>query len=709
MLKGSKPSKGVQKAKKDTQKRQIYCVCAPCIKECGKQGKKLPAWLERTHRKTGIKRVQCDDDDNDNDNELVSFEEIAAACRKAKDPGNAACSMAVMKLPAAKDLSYHSPHHSMQPLEHSSDADNDSVLLEQSLADCPMDKEFPAHSDTDIIDFMNDSAEEQRADADHDNEISRSLPPQRPESSDKQPEVPPSSVQVPDVQPASPVPVNELLEPPLPPDVILDSASQHWFWKIILILVAWLNLHYHLPHRAANLLLKVTASIFYGLGVFTLEEKPAQTLNTAFAHLALADCFESSSATKPSRSTMKPKLRCPQNPLSNGILRLLSQDSIELQLNAWRSQPTTPGKCSSIQDGEIWKTLRGTDGNLFFDNTAERQDADELRIGITLGFDGFNYQHSSNAGSRSSGVMSSCVANLPTHLRLSCLLNSLLGSYPPCPKELDSDQLQFFMKDYVDDLLWLYDEGIIIKTSKYPEGRCVRVILVAVCCDNPAMCKSKLKTEDAMEYDSIIKTQWFNAWVQTNVLRQRRPRLNVNSTKFIDSYLRANIYCQFEIPSWVTRLPDQVGYPAGGSLTSDEWKGLALVFCPITIPLVWEKWYPINMKQNQKEIESWEKQEQARIQRVASGKQAQNRKDNEPPTHPKDMAMHADDADNFLNLAAALKIILGRSISDTDIPQAKELLNKYLLRFLEIHPKHVKPSHHWVTHIFEQLEDYGPV
>ncbi|KAG1816313.1 uncharacterized protein BJ212DRAFT_1480762 [Suillus subaureus] len=581
----------------------------------------------------GIKRAQCDDDDDNDDNELVSFEEIAAAHRKAKDPGNAACSTAVMKLPAAEDLSYHSPHHSMQPLEHSSDADNDSVLLEQSLTDFPMGEEFPAHSDIDVIDFMNDSVEEQRADADHNNKMSHSLPPQKPdpltgtESSDKQPKVPPSSVQVPDMQPALPVPVNELLEPSLSPDVILDGASQHWFWKIILILVVWLNLCYHLPHCAANLLLKVTVSIFYGLGVFTLEEKPAQMLNTAFALLALADYFEVHpmcptcmrvfphnspsdtvcthcstplchetrpqdipTATKPSRLTMKPKLRCPQNPLSNDILQLLSQDGIELQLDAWRSQLTTPGKHSSIQDG---------------------------------------------------------------------------------PKELDSDQLQFFMKDYVDDLLQLYDKGIIIKTSKYPEGRHVYVILVAVCCNHPVMCKSKLKTEDAMEYDSIIKTQWFNAWVQTNVLRQKTAKVEHE----LDEIHR--LLSMFEMPSWIL--------------------------------LVWEKWYPINMKQNQKEIESWEKWEQVRIRRVASGKQAQNRKDNEPPTHLKDMAMHADDADNFLNLAAALKIILGWSISDTDIPQAKELLNKYLLRFLEIHPKHVKPSHHWVTHIFEQLEDYGPI
>ncbi|KAG1809602.1 uncharacterized protein BJ212DRAFT_1302448 [Suillus subaureus] len=241
----------------------------------------------------GIKRVQCDDDDDNDDNKLVSFEEIAAACRKAKDPGNAACSMAVMKLPAAEDLSYHSPHHSMQPLEHSSDADNDSVLLEQSLTDFPMGEEFPAHLDINVVDFMNDSVEEQRANADHNNKILKD-PLTGTESSDKQPEVPPSSVQVPDVQPALPVPVNELLEPLLPPDVILNS-----------------------------------------------------------------------------------------------------------------------------------------------------------------------------------------------------------------PKELDSNQLQFFMKDYVDDLLRLYDKGIIIKTSKYPEGQHVHVIPVAVCCNHPVMCKLKLKTEDAMEYDKF--------------------------------------------------------------------------------------------------------------------------------------------------------------------------------------------------------------
>ncbi|KAG2344684.1 hypothetical protein BDR05DRAFT_838504, partial [Suillus weaverae] len=88
----------------------------------------------------------------------------------------------------------------------------------------------------------------------------------------------------------------------------------------------------------------------------------------------------------------------------------------------------------------------------------------------------------------SSGVLSSCISNLPTHLYY-CPHNLLLYGITPGPKELNADELQFFMKNYIDDLLWLYDDGIFIKTESYPEGCHVRVILVVVCCDHPAMCK----------------------------------------------------------------------------------------------------------------------------------------------------------------------------------------------------------------------------
>lgn len=46
--------------------------------------------------------------------------------------------------------------------------------------------------------------------------------------------------------------------------------------------------------------------------------------------------------------------------------------------------------------------------------------------------------------------------------------------------------------------------------------------------------------------------------------------------------------------------------------------------------------------------------------------------------------MHPDDAANFLKLATALKIILGRSIRTVDLPRAEKLLNEYLQGFLKV-------------------------
>lgn len=78
----------------------------------------------------------------------------------------------------------------------------------------------------------------------------------------------------------------------------------------------------------------------------------------------------------------------------------------------------------------------------------------------------------------------------------------------PGPKEADSETFQNFMVDYVDDLIMLWEHSVIVRTLKYPEGmylpsililsllilvalgRCVRVMLLAVCCDHPALCKS---------------------------------------------------------------------------------------------------------------------------------------------------------------------------------------------------------------------------
>ncbi|KAG2060504.1 hypothetical protein BDR06DRAFT_966985 [Suillus hirtellus] len=58
-------------------------------------------------------------------------------------------------------------------------------------------------------------------------------------------------------------------------------------------------------------------------------------------------------------------------------------------------------------------------------------------------------------------------------------------------------QIKIFMKDYIDDLLQLYDKGIIIRTSKYLEGQKEGF---CSCC---LILQYQLKNEDEMEYDKF--------------------------------------------------------------------------------------------------------------------------------------------------------------------------------------------------------------
>ncbi|RDX49847.1 hypothetical protein OH76DRAFT_1350092 [Lentinus brumalis] len=624
-----------------------------------------------------------------------------------------------------------------------------------------------------------------------------------------------------------------------------QASSPHWFWRVLLLMVSWLALKYSVPHRACNLILKVFRLILVGLGALkrdidNSDEAPI-TIQTTFQRLGCHDDFDVhpvcpachrvypphtpvtrtcdncgvglfkqeglgfplSVLLRRSKPAPQPILRCPINPVSSSLLRFLCQGSNMATCDLWRGEPPTPGTKTRLQDGKVWRTVPGPDGAAFFDNSPDRPNADELRIGILLGFDGFTYTNSSTASSHSSGVMSFAIGNLPNNLRYRARNLQIYG-ITPGPKEFTADELTFFMKSLVDDLIRLYDEGIVIKTKDYPQGRRVRVILVGVCCDHPAMCKvggfadhskaegfcprchikkSELRTDAAMtngyeprngaehkqrahEYKEVddpdeqeaffdnfsvryfelarlpyfdpvrmmvfnpmhnvllgvVRTQWFDCWINTTppVLRQRTEKLRVpRELDRIHEYLQS-----FEMPQWVARLPNQVGYPAGGSLTADEWKGLALIFCPIIIPLIWDEWYPSSVIDLQRKQETWRKKEAARIRRIAKGKAKDS--DQSPAPEPQPRMLDGDD-ENFLRLAAALKILLGRSIHDEELPRARQLLYEYLTTFLKVrlesrcdsmtydsnlpqlHPDKVKPNHHYLTHIFDQIEDYGPV
>jgi hypothetical protein len=82
----------------------------------------------------------------------------------------------------------------------------------------------------------------------------------------------------------------------------------------------------------------------------------------------------------------------------------------------------------------------------------------------------------------------------------------------------------------------------------------------------------------------------------------------------------------------------------------------------------------------------------------------------------------------FLALATALKIYLGRQVTDKSIDRASSLFYSYLLAYRRVseHIPHLstyltnrclqlygeaamKPNHHYSVHMPEQLRDFGPV
>lgn len=101
-----------------------------------------------------------------------------------------------------------------------------------------------------------------------------------------------------------------------------------------------------------------------------------------------SDDFDLPGQSSSRSSKRKPVLVTPTRLISEQLAALLGQPGMEDEIDAWRKRPHTRGKLSSIQDGRVWCTIPGPDGRPFFENGDDRPDPDELRIGITMNYDG---------------------------------------------------------------------------------------------------------------------------------------------------------------------------------------------------------------------------------------------------------------------------------------------------------------------------------
>ena len=145
-------------------------------------------------------------------------------------------------------------------------------------------------------------------------------------------------------------------------------------------------------------------------------------------------------------------------------------------------------------------------------------------------------------------------------------------------------------------------------------------------------------------------------------------------------------------------------------------RDLSAVLNTYQIPLVWESAYETAEREYQTSLASYP----ARLEKAKQQKKAKL------PEEPK-RRMNEKDADNFLKLAAAMKLLLTRTVEVEYLDRAKELLEDYLTTLLEVcssshcsdhlnltsilqeHPDLIKPNHHYILHLFEQILDYGPV
>ncbi|KAH9924357.1 hypothetical protein B0H21DRAFT_712451, partial [Amylocystis lapponica] len=335
------------------------------------------------------------------------------------------------------------------------------------------------------------------------------------------------------------------------------------------------------------------------------------------------------------------------------LVDILAVEGMEDLMDGWRKLARKPGFYRDIFDGAIAKGLLGPDGKPFFSNDISDRDKGpngELRIALEWGVDWFSYLRSQIAPSHSSCPTSFSICNLPPEFRYrtaNLMVTSILPgpkeqtSILPGPKEQTSDELQRFLRPIVSDLLRLWKQGIVIKTPGSPNEWIKQqdkatpesfqrggAKYAALSSDHA---REQFVKEFATRYTELsrlpyfniirqvvidpmhnlflglVKTHFYHIWVQMKILREK------HELRVLHEMLQ-----DFVIPTSSGKLPKDIGTPAGGSLTADQWRLLLIIQGPIIIPQLWRACLPENP----------EKALQDRVARIAAeeAKKAEDRK-----------------------------------------------------------------------------------
>ncbi|KZO98187.1 hypothetical protein CALVIDRAFT_479145, partial [Calocera viscosa TUFC12733] len=203
----------------------------------------------------------------------------------------------------------------------------------------------------------------------------------------------------------------------------------------------------------------------------------------------------------------------------------------------------------------------------------------------------------------------------------------------------------------------------------------------------------------------LTKSLWYYTWVQggkekVKLLREGTEAGTQRELDEIHEVLRT-----FEMPTWYARLPTKVGYPAGGSLTSDEWRALAVVYGPAVVSGSVDVGPSMLHEASQKNAK--QKSQVPPTQPAEDFQHAAEQPQGSPPPRPR---VHPDAAQNYLKFATVLKIYMRREITERDLERASRLYLDFFEEFVKIYgASNVTPTFHWITHMAAQIRRYGPV
>ncbi|KAJ7609571.1 hypothetical protein DFH06DRAFT_1017021, partial [Mycena polygramma] len=274
-------------------------------------------------------------------------------------------------------------------------------------------------------------------------------------------------------------PVNPVQVPQL---TARDHLHPQWYIRCTMYLAAFLHTRHRVTFRAAGLMLICLGFIFACLfGNLAAVVSVPRTLKTVFSRLEMTDnftvhpvCFhchyifepdikpdtfcpdcEEEVFGAPTRDEWvdpdpvantdspgaeangrKPQMVSPIQLLSTGLHEFFKRPGMVSAVESWRTRTSVDGELKCMQDARVWKEIKDGRGESFFYGATSEE---EIRLGVSFSLDWYRTDN--------------------------LILSGMTGL-----KEPTAEQLQPYLKIIVDDLLMLYDDGIVVKTPEYPDG-----------------------------------------------------------------------------------------------------------------------------------------------------------------------------------------------------------------------------------------------